>query len=668
MLMLSGCGGAKNGKDKHNLQAVQLEHNLGTTQSREISIQMHLDSNNRMGSIPVNYYLVSQKEMTLKSFEKDNNETTLSEPVSQYCIGSDLINLNNNGVYKETNITISGDIPSGEYKLVAYIDPRNTENISSQNNAPIIEDSEAIDLKPIIKDVSLLSATLDDDVLLIDDDNLDAMLTATLSAKANVDSVNHLSLKACIALKDGCVALPFYNEDGSSSYSRPIKDLNEDITHISIALKIPKSLKKEWFNSLDNTIHNANIKITLVSQLPNEPLENNIQVVPLSIYKNSVTSKSNKTTNGNALLKGFTTENSITSKTKRAITTIPSSSGNILLKEYSKGFTTKKRDKRFGIKLSSNAYARFSTLDSDTGVKGGLSVRVLGHDISIFNVNLKAGVEYASFKNTGYSMLVRALHKNIFVRERNIYDTLQTTPPRAELEENEKKLPKEEQNKILTKRQIEINKDFESEFLLSYSKDFSVEKTISKKQQIMVAIVPVVVKAGAGGSIGFKASIGLDGILSLSSRIGPDASIGGFASGGVGVVGFSAGIEAEFTFVKNYFYADTNFSFLFSGDSEDLRLKGVLSEKIANTFKGPDGRLNLYAEYTLPKVCSKKVRYCVAINWQKQCTRHKTKITHYPCGVKTMHPTKNLFKWDSKLSKNTTLLEESQTLTNNKIY
>lgn len=652
--VLIGCGagvGVKNdGTVVNDVKSVQLDNSLETTGNRNLSVKMYIDSDTNASDVPVSYYLISNQEKnvstTVNGEGKDVNTTTISEPLYQYNIGSRSINLQRAQMVKDVNITLSSDIPAGKYKVVAYIDPRNSKNIVLKGKAPIIVGEQNIEVKPSVADVELLSAKLDDDVLLLDDSNTDSMLSATLTAKSHVGEVDNLSVKACVKLDNTCIPLPLYdgNGDGNVSYLRPINNLDETMTHISLALQIPKDLKKEWFHSLDSNIHDATIKVTLVSHINNEPLQNNVRTMHLSLYKNDTAMKRS----------------------------LSRSSTNKVLKQFSKGFTADKMDSRFGVKLSANALAYFGTLKSDAGAHGDITVRVMGHDISMLNAGADAFVQYDSFEDTGYKVSVKIFNKNVFLKEDNVANMAQYKKVEtAKLTESEKALPKKEQDEILKERQIKNNASPTEKPLLSYEKNFTVDKLISKKQTIMVSIVPVVVEAGAGGSLGLNNSIGLQGILSLHAQTGPVASIDGFASGGVGVAGFSAGLQASFTFVSNNFHGDTGFDFVFSGNEDSLRLKGILSEKVVNTFKGPNGSVDLYAEYPTDKICHKSTRYCNKwhTDWHGvHCVGHHTKHWNVICGVEKHRPTKNIFKWDSGLSKDITLLNESKTLTDNKIY
>jgi hypothetical protein len=296
------------------------------------------------------------------------------------------------------------------------------------------------------------------------------------------------------------------------------------------------------------------------------------------------------------------------------------SNAQVVLKSFGKGFDVTKRDSRFGISLGADAAAEFGTRSSSASVSGGVSVRILGKDITFLDVDTSAKLQYDSFEETGYDVSVKAIGRNVLHSSKNITQLADyTVVPKAELEEEEKKLSQAEQKKILTLRQAEM--DAEEKNALEYTKDFTITKELEKSQTIMVSIVPVTVTAGAVGELGMQGIIKLEGILLLHSEMGPQASLTGFASGGVGAEGFSAGIEASFRFIDNYFRGTTDFELFFSGTGKNLRLKGVLTEKVLNTFEGPLGSIDLYAEYSKPKICEKKTCFCYKWNWKGKCKK-----------------------------------------------
>lgn len=639
--IISGCGGSSS-QSSSALGATQGIQSIDVTtvlaRSTTSSVQTHVTLDTSLKNVPINYYLLSSEAEQVVTGDTEDNSTTKSIPKEQYNVGTAVLDVEGGDSVIDSNITIGNNIPVGNYRLAAHINPL---NVSAYKDGDIYIGNDILEVKASATDIVLQSLTLDDDVFLVDDLENDTMILSTLRAQSITGQVKNVNVQACLEFNSKCTPLEFL-VDGNISQTREILSLDEIVSNISTMLVISKELKGELYSQLDANVHDAFIQITLTPKDDEVNVENNTVKTRLSLYKLD---------------------------TKRVLSRAVAGS-QVVFKNFSKGFDASKNDSLFGITFGAGAEGNFGSLYSDAGVNGLLAVKVLGAGFTLLSVDATAIVQYDSFENTGYDVLIKSLGMNIYSNAKTLaemaeYDTLEE----AKLEDNETSLPKAEQDKILAARQAEIN--VETKSALSYTKEFSYEKDISKEQTIMVGVVPVVVKAGAIGTLGFDGTIALEGILLLHSEMGPTASLAGFASGGVGIQGFSAGVEASFTFIENDFRGVSEFEFVFSGDSKDLRLKGILSEQVVNTFGGPNGSVDLYAEYTEPKICEHEDSICVSYKLHKgkiRCKSHKTIREYYPCGIKTNRPTLNIFKWDSGLSRDITLLNESQTLLDIKLY
>ncbi len=134
-----------------------------------------------------------------------------------------------------------------------------------------------------------------------------------------------------------------------------------------------------------------------------------------------------------------------------------------------------------------------------------------------------------------------------------------------------------------------------------------------KEKQFFVGPVPMVASASIAGNIGvqyefaFEEDKIFDGRphLALGNTVSPFASIEATLSAGVGSPLFSAGVEGvltllderlEFFIGTRIFEHDLGFS---SGNAEFIIIQG---ETLSNVFTGPQGAINLFAKYTVPKV------------------------------------------------------------------
>ena len=609
------------------------------TRSTTSSVQAQIVLDKSLKKVPINYYLLSSEADQVVTGDMEDNSTTNSIPKEQYNVGTVVLDIEGGNSVIDSNITIGKNVPVGSYRLAAHVDPLNARAYKEGN---IYIGNDVIEVQVGKTDIVLESVKLDDDVFLVDDLENNQLIPSTLRTNSITGHVENVNVQACLEFNSKCIPLDFL-VDGNISKTRDILSLDEVVSNISTTLFISKELKGELYSQLDSNFHDAFIQITLTSKDDEVNLENNTIKTRVSLYKLD---------------------------TKRVYTRATRGASQVVFKNFSKGFDASKNDSLFGITFNSGAEGNFGSLYSDAGVNGLLAVKVLGAGFTLLKVDSAATVQYDSFENTGYDILVQSLGRNIYSNEKSLaelaeYDTLE----KAELEDDEKQLPQVEQDEILAARQAEIN--VETKSMLSYTKEFTYEKDVTKEQTIMVGIVPVVVKAGAIGTLGFDGTIALEGILLLHSEMGPTASLAGFASGGVGIQGFSAGVQASFTFIENDFRGVTEFAFVFSGDSKDLRLKGILSEKVVNTFGGPNGRVDLYAEYTEPKICQHSNRICTRYKYRRgklRCKSYKTIREYYPCGIITNRPTLNIFKWDSGLSRDITLLNASQTLLDIKLY
>lgn len=630
------------------------------THQHPFTLTTHLLSEDDIDALTLHYYPVSEDGNKTKVGDEELLDDNLTEefiPKEQYAIGVGFFQLTTDDNYVDLNLSISSDIPSGHYHLAAAIDPiEHNDTHFTTNTMFISENAVEVDALDQTLDIEILDASLEDDILIMDDAEDNQTLYLQVSAESLYHELNQTRIDVCLEFDGTCYDMRVHkNEEYVDTNGYETIPLATVPTYSALIVTMSHDEEQAIFDALDEDIHPVILKILLTNTTNEEEvdLSNNGFSVPITIYKSSA----NQTSQASKSLRVSQKASTVSTQTA--------------LKNFSKSFNVTAQNSKFGVALKSNAEMVFGTLYSFAEVNGDLKVRVLGKDFSLASLNTNATATYASFDDTGYDIRITALGKNIFASSKSMSDLAgYSTIDTAELNATEKAtLSAEEQQTLLAERQIAINEEGpEEKSALEKVKEFSVEKSVEKEQVIMVSVVPVTFRAAATGSIGFDASIKLEGILLLHAEMGPTASMGGEASGGVGVTGFSAGVEADFTFIENDFRGESDLEFVFSGNEDSLRLKGILSENITNTFGGPNGKINLYAEYSEPKICSKKISWCVKWKSNLKCKKKKKKVTHYPCGIATRRPTYTIFKWDSGISKDIELLNLSQTLLNQKIY
>ena len=661
--LISGCGSGdgetynqssdtlpKKNTIETKIESVEVEHSVNYRNNRSISLKMSAHSDSDISNIPINYYLVAYNE---------NSDT--SESLEYYNIGSDIINFKDGQVFSELNTTLGSKIPAGRYHIATHIDPLETQDLLYSDNMKFSITDTTIEIESGVLDVELLSAKVDDDVLVLNLDNLDHILMATLKIKSNFNTIKNIGIKVSVIVDEKVIELPIYDKDGELSYLYNMEQITENTKNIGLVFGIPNDLQKKWISGLKDGINNGEIRFTLVSNLEDEDKENNVKEIPFSIY-NDVKPKRFKRwkidfdklkETGKELAEKVVEEVNELVEKKKEIEEKDLAEyykANGIIKLYSKSIELNKESDLFQAKISSYPQAMFGYKYSYASCDSSIDIKILKKRFNFSSFNIMANVQYDSFKDTYYSVNMKVLGINAINKKADMatligtYHTVKEIDKIQDLSDDEKE--------EVSKEQIIVNKSMENQ-LLGYSKNFFHDTYKKKSKVITVGIVPVIVKVKAGGVVGIKTHIGLDGILSLSTGIEPYGQIDGSTSVGVGVDGFSAGVEGNMIFISNKTPATTKFQFQFTvDDNEDLKLQGILSEKIVNTLQGPNGDVNLYAEGQSTKFCKKKKIGIKVI---------------YPCGFKTVKGTKNIFNWDSGLIKEKTLLDKNQTLVDIKL-
>jgi hypothetical protein len=172
------------------IQEVEVENLL--TKNKPISIQTHITLDKKLNNVPLTYYLISDDADQVVNDDDENNVTIDSTPKRQYNVGSRTLNLESGDSIIENNITINNDIPQGSYHLAAHFDPKNSYGYKEGN---IYVGPEIIEVESATPDIILHSASLDEDILLVDNENSNLLVLSTLQAQSISGTIDNICQK-----------------------------------------------------------------------------------------------------------------------------------------------------------------------------------------------------------------------------------------------------------------------------------------------------------------------------------------------------------------------------------------------------------------------------------------------------------------------------------------
>lgn len=168
--------------------------------------------------------------------------------------------------------------------------------------------------------------------------------------------------------------------------------------------------------------------------------------------------------------------------------------------------------------------------------------------------------------------------------------------------------------------------------LISYSKE------VEKEQQFFVGPVPMIAGGSIGGSLGLEYNFGYadddppvfgggNPVVSLGSSIGPFANLEAGMFAGVGTKVFSVGVEGVLTLLDEriVYFIGTEIETIDDGfTTGDVEFMVTQLQKLSNIFTGPQGKLNLFAKYTVPVVRTCRWNF-INVNCIKLATIKATK-------------------------------------------
>jgi hypothetical protein len=281
-------------------------------------------------------------------------------------------------------------------------------------------------------------------------------------------------------------------------------------------------------------------------------------------------------------------------------------------------FATNNNNEHFAFNLDFGAGATADYRGYIEEVTAGVPVRVFGQDFDFLRVTARAQLvpDYLgkpASEQSGFSHEIRFLNL-----------VIDSSPPTT----------------------LEV-----SGSLISYSKE------VEKQQQFFIGPVPMVAGGSVGGTFGLEIEFGYDDVkapvfgagnvvLSLGSSVGPFASLEALMFAGVGAVVFSVGVEGVLVLLDErlVYFIGTEIEVIDDGFASggDVEFMITQLQKLSNIFTGPQGKLNLFARYSVPAV-----RTC---NWG---------FVKVPClKLATIKATKNIYSTPALFRREDILFED----------
>lgn len=242
------------------------------------------------------------------------------------------------------------------------------------------------------------------------------------------------------------------------------------------------------------------------------------------------------------------------------------------------GFATRNNNQHFAFNLDFNAGATADNRGYIKEVAAGIPVMVFGQDFDFLRITARAQLvpDYLgkpASEQSGFSYEIRFLNQ--------VVESISPTTVSV------------------------------SGSLISYSKE------VKKEQEFFIGPVPMIAGASVGGTFGLDITVGYasdkppvfgggNPVVSVGSSIGPFASLEGLLSAGVGTAVFSVGAEGVLVLLdeKLVYFIGTEIEVIDDGfgSRDDVEFVITQLQKLSNIFTGPQGKLNLFAKYSVPAV------------------------------------------------------------------
>jgi hypothetical protein len=257
------------------------------------------------------------------------------------------------------------------------------------------------------------------------------------------------------------------------------------------------------------------------------------------------------------------------------------------------GFATNNDNKHFAFNLDFSAGASADERGYIEEVTAGLPVRLFGTEFDFMRVTARAQL-VPDYLNKPVSEKSGFSYEIVFLNQ-----VIASLPP--------------------TTVNISVGAEAGLEFF---------SKEVEKEQQFFVGPVPLIAGGSIGGSIGLEYNFGYDDNvpsvfgpaatanpdIRVGTSIGPVAKLEGLLSAGVGTKAFSAGVEGVLAILeeKLVYFIGTEIEIIedgFSNVDGDVEFIITQKQELSNIFTGPQGKLNLFAKYTVPKVKTCKWKF-----------------------------------------------------------
>ena len=254
------------------------------------------------------------------------------------------------------------------------------------------------------------------------------------------------------------------------------------------------------------------------------------------------------------------------------------------------GFATKNNNKHFAFNIDFGAGASADNRGYIEEVTAGLPVKVFGSEFDFLRITGRAQLvpDYLgkpASEKSGFSYEIRFLNQ-----------VIDSFPPTT--------------------------------FSVSASQVQSVtySKVVEKEQQFFVGPVPLIAGGSIGGSFGLDYTFGYGGddpslfgnaatanpVISVGTSIGPLAKLEALMFAGIGTKVFSVGVEGVLTLLqeKLVYFIGTEIE-VFNDGFGDGNVEFIITQlqKLSNIFTGPQGKLNLFAKYSVPKIKTCKWKF-----------------------------------------------------------
>ena len=254
------------------------------------------------------------------------------------------------------------------------------------------------------------------------------------------------------------------------------------------------------------------------------------------------------------------------------------------------GFATKNNNKHFAFNIDFGAGSSADNRGYIEEVTAGLPVKVFGSEFDYLRITARAQLvpDYLgkpASEKSGFSYEIRFLNQ-----------VISSLPP--------------------TTGSLSISQLASVEF----------SKEVEKELQFFVGPVPLIAGGSIGGSIGLDYTFGYGGddptlfgnaatanpVISVGTSIGPFANLEALMFAGVGTKVFSVGVEGVLTLLKEklVYFIGTEIEVFNDGFNDgDVEFIITQGQKLSNIFTGPQGKLNLFAKYSVPKVKTCKWKF-----------------------------------------------------------